>query len=58
MKRRMVEYISNDSPYRLEEKSTRWEKSIGHQVEGDSPDMEGKLRSLKAEIRSCKVYNE
>lgn len=58
MKSRMVEDSSYDSPYRLEEKSVGWEKSVRQQGEGESPDLANTLRSLKAEIISCKADNE
>lgn len=47
MMSRMVDYISRDSPYR----------SIENKGDEYSPDIEDTLRSLKAEIRSCKADN-
>ncbi len=47
MMRRMVDYSSCDSPYR----------SIKHQGDEYSSNIDDALRSLKARIRSCKADN-
>ena len=44
----MVDYSSHDSPYR----------SVEQQGDEYSPDIADTLRSLKVEIKSCKVYND
>ena len=48
MPSKMVYYSSHDSPY----------KSIGKQGNVRSPSVEDTLRSLRAEIRSCKEDND
>ena len=47
MTRKVVEYSSCDSPYKLDEQH----------VDQYSPHIEDTLRILKAETRSCKAYN-
>ncbi len=48
MTSKMVDNISRDSPYRSDEQ----------QGDMHSPNIENTLRSLKAEIRSCKAKND
>jgi len=48
MTRKMVNYSSHDSPYKL----------VGKQGDGYSPDITDTLRSLREKIRSCKENND
>ena len=53
----IMDYSSHASPYRPNENSMEWDRSIEQQEEEYSPDIANTLRSLKAEIKSCKEDN-
>jgi len=57
MKTRMIDYNSHESSYRPYVNSMEGERSIGHLGEEYSPDIVDTLRSLRVDIRSCKVDN-
>jgi len=52
IKRRMVEYITHDSPYRPNVNSVEWERSVEQQGEEYYLDLVDTLRSLREYIRS------
>lgn len=57
LKRKVVDYSSHDSQYKLDVKSVEWERSVDQREEEYSPNLADTLRSLRVEIRSCKADN-
>ncbi len=57
MRRRIVDYSSHDSLYKLDVKSMEWEKLVEKQREEYYLDVEDTLRSLCKNIKSWKVDN-